>query len=113
MVRRGAGGKTQARPAQEGRLKLYVDDLRTPPPGWRLARTVADALAILTAETFEEVSLDYMIGDGEGGNFLPVARFIAELPEAKRPRRVRLHTSSAAGADQMRALLQGKIREIE
>jgi response regulator of citrate/malate metabolism len=65
-------------------VKLYVDDVRTPPAGWRLARTVAEAQALLERETVEEVSLDYYIGDGEGGTFLPVAETIAALPEDRR-----------------------------
>lgn len=93
-------------------MKLYVDDVRTPPSGWRLARTVAEAVAILTEEKADEVSLDFMIGEGEGGNFFPVAQFIAEMPADRRPRRVTLHTASAAGAAKMRAALEGRVAEV-
>jgi hypothetical protein len=93
-------------------VKLYVDDVRTPPAGWRLARTVAEAQALLERETVEEVSLDYYIGDGEGGTFLPVAETIAALPEDRRPRRVRLHSASDAGAARMARVLSGRVPEI-
>ena len=93
-------------------MKLYVDDVRTPPAGWRLARTVAEAQALLERETVEEVSLDYYIGDGEGGTFLPVAETIAALPEDRRPRRVRLHSASDAGAARMARVLSGRVPEI-
>lgn len=93
-------------------VKLYVDDVRTPPAGWRLARTVAEAQAVLETETVDEVSLDYYIGDGEGGTFMPVAETIAALPEARRPRRVRLHSASDAGAARMARVLSGRVPEI-
>ncbi len=90
-------------------MKLYVDDLRSPPLGWLLARTVKEALAVLDVGGVEEVSLDYFIGNGEGGNFLPVAYFIAQMPEARRPRRVRIHTASDAGASVLSRALAGAV----
>jgi len=95
-----------------GPVKLFVDDLRPPPPGWRLARTVEEARRCLDAEPVEEVSLDYFIGNGEGGTFLPVARYIAGLAPERRPKRVRLHTASDAGAARLAAVLEGVV-EIE
>lgn len=93
-------------------MKLFVDDLRTPPSGWRLARTVEEARRCLDTEIVEEVSLDYFIGNGEGGTFLPVARHIAGLAPERRPKRVRLHTASDAGAARLAAALDGLV-EIE
>lgn len=102
---------SSALPARQT-VKLYVDDVRTPPAGWRLARTVAEAQAVLETETVDEVSLDYYIGEGEGGTFMPVAETIAALPEARRPRRVRLHSASDAGAARMARVLSGRVPEI-
>lgn len=79
-------------------MKLYVDDVRTPPAGWVLARTVKEAIGILGAGGVTEVSLDYFIGNGEEGTFLPVAHFIADMPLDRRPQHVLLHTASDAGA---------------
>lgn len=93
-------------------MKLFVDDVRAAPPGWRLARTVAEATSLLDAEPFEEVSLDYYIGEGGGGTFYAVAQHIAAMPAGRRPRRVRLHTASDGGAARMAALLEGKVGEI-
>ena len=93
-------------------MKLYVDDARPCPEGWRLARTVEEAIAILTAETAEEVSLDFVIGAYYENNFTPVARFIAQMPAARRPKKVYLHTSSGAGARELRQILEGYVPEI-
>jgi hypothetical protein len=93
-------------------VRLFVDDVRTPPPGWRVARTVKEAVDLLSAETFEEVSLDFVIGYSEADNFAPVARFIVSLPPERRPRRVLIHTSSDRGARLLASLLEGHVREV-
>lgn len=93
-------------------MRLFVDDLRPAPEGWRLARTVEEAVALLANEAVEELSLDYMIGHIPGATFAPVARFVAALPSERRPRRVRLHTSSEHGAWELRSILEGFVDEI-
>lgn len=90
-------------------MKLFVDDVRTPPVGWALARTVKDAIELLEAGGVQEVSLDYFIGEGEGGTFLPVAHFIADMPKNRRPKRARLHTASSAGAARLAQALKGTV----
>lgn len=93
-------------------LKLYVDDVRTPPPGWALARTIEDAVRILSEGDVEEVSLDYVIGLDPTHNFSEVARFIVALPPEKRPRAVRIHTSSDSGALELARILEGHVEQI-
>jgi hypothetical protein len=93
-------------------VKLYVDDLRTPPAGWRLARTVEEAVRLLEAERFDEVSLDYVIGAAPGATFEPVARFIAAQPAERRPRLVYVHTSSPAGARALERILFGAVERV-
>jgi hypothetical protein len=43
-------------------VKLYLDDVRTPPDGWTLAKTVAAAKAALLTGTVEHASLDHDLG---------------------------------------------------
>jgi hypothetical protein len=93
-------------------MRLYVDDLRTPPDGWHLARTIREAIDILSTQPVEEVSLDFMIADRFEDNFLPVALFMINLPPEKRPRRVYIHTSSAEGARQLQMILSGYIDDV-
>lgn len=90
-------------------MKLFVDDVRPPPAGWTLARTVKEAIGILEAGRVTDVSLDYFIGEGEGGTFLPVAHYIADMPKARRPKRARLHTASSAGAARLAQALKGAV----
>jgi hypothetical protein len=93
-------------------MKLYVDDVRPIPDGWTGARTVEEAVRILESDSVEELSLDYMIGDSPENNFSPVARFVVTLPPEKRPRLVRLHTSSPSGARVLESILRGHVGEI-
>jgi hypothetical protein len=93
-------------------MKLYVDDVRQPPQGWQVARTVKEAVDILGAQAVEEVSLDFVIGNEGGDNFSPVARFIVSMPKEKRPRIVRIHTSSSVGARILESILEGNVEKI-
>ncbi len=93
-------------------MKLFVDDARTPPPGWQLARTVQEAIHLLDTDTFEDVSLDYVIGYDDQENFSPVAKHIVSLSQEKRPKRVYIHTSSSFGARKLEGILYGHVDKI-
>jgi len=43
-------------------VKLWVDDLRPAPPGWKHARSVDEAQAFLVTGLVEEASLDHDLG---------------------------------------------------
>ena len=68
-------------------MKLFVDDVRACPDGWVLARTVTQAIRILSTQDVTEVSLDHDIacrlvtGQEHTSNetFEPVARFLRIL----------------------------------
>jgi len=53
-------------------MKLYLDDQRPAPPGWALARTADDAIALLRQGGVTELSLDYDLGDPHFGTGLDV-----------------------------------------
>ena len=46
-------------------MKLYVDDLRAPPVGWTLAKTVDEAIELLSQGCVVELSLDYDLGGAD------------------------------------------------
>lgn len=91
-------------------IKLFVDDIRPAPPGWYLARTITEALRILSFFPTEIVSLDHDImhsvphkEDGPNleeavtcpENFSAVAYYIAAMPVDKRPKKVIIHTANS------------------
>jgi hypothetical protein len=43
-------------------MKLFVDDFRSPPEGWKLARTMREAQEIMLHYEIEELSLDHDLG---------------------------------------------------
>lgn len=93
-------------------MKLFVDDVRTPPEGWRLARTIEEAIDFLKSGGVEEMSLDYVIGYDDKNNFSSVARYVVDMPMAARPKRVYIHTSSSEGYRHLKSILDGAVLEI-
>ncbi len=52
---------------KDKRLKVYLDDERTPPDdGWVLVKTPAQAIALLETGEVSHLSLDHDLGDDEG-----------------------------------------------
>lgn len=88
-------------------MNLFVDDIRAPWEGWHLARTITEAIRLLSTEHVEAISLDHDIqqtvfGSLELETFEPVARYIALMPD--RPY-VQFHTSNPAGGQRMASIL--------
>lgn len=85
-------------------MKLFVDDIRKCPKGWHLARTVTQAISVLSRGVVEEVSLDHDIayqhcpGNIDFETFMPVAQYIALM--SKKPV-VRIHTGNISAGQRM------------
>lgn len=47
-----------------GPLDLYLDDLRTPPPGFIVVRTIDECRLLLEETDVGRISLDYHLGNG-------------------------------------------------
>jgi hypothetical protein len=109
------------------RIKLYVDDWRPCPPGWVLARTITEAIRILSTMDVTEVSLDHdiMVEPERHLNFEdtkfspetfePVARYIAlhnkfGYAVLDNIIQVRFHTANPVGEERMRAILGLEIK---
>jgi hypothetical protein len=97
--------------AKTSPIDLFIDDLRQPPRGWKLARTNDEAIEILSAGGVREVSIDHNImtvgySQQDEETFMPTASYIAGMPEGKRPRMVTIHTSNSVGASRMTKLFR-------
>lgn len=94
-------------------MKLFVDDIRKPPEGWQVARTITDAIRILATQEVEEISLDHDIAcrlvmgqeHSSEETFEPVARYLALMPAERRPK-ISIHTANP-GAGQVMAKILG------
>lgn len=93
-------------------FKLFVDDTREPPKGWMCARTVSDSIRFLyNFAPIAELSLDHDILFPQHGidrysmysaeNFMGVAYFLASIPKALWPKRIRVHSSNVGAAQTM------------
>lgn len=68
-------------------MKLFVDDIRACPEGWVLARTITEAIRLLSTQDVTHVSLDHDIGcrlasgqeHSSDETFEPVAWYLAKV----------------------------------
>lgn len=107
-------------------MKLFVDDIRTPPDeSWTLVRTVTEAIRAIARFDFEEISLDHDISHEVsignhvsrpfpcGETYAAVAYYIAAKypcsPELRllngQAPKVTLHTSNEVAGDEMAKVL--------
>lgn len=94
-------------------LKLFVDDMRECPKGWVPAKSVTEAIRLLSTVDFEEVSLDHDIAcrlvDGHehssNETFEPVAWFLLLANKPIEIIKVRIHTSNVAAGRRMAEIM--------
>jgi hypothetical protein len=94
-------------------MKLYVDDLRRCPDGWKLARTITDAISLLYRGFVDEISLDHDIVFMRGTDlrmhkeaFMSVCMYLCDMPDAKRPAKIRIHTANVDAGWKMHDMLR-------
>lgn len=94
-------------------MKLYVDDLRRCPDGWKLARTITDAIGHLFNGRVDEISLDHDIVFVRGTDirmhkesFMAVCMFMIALDVDMRPAKVRIHTANVDAGWKMHDMLK-------
>lgn len=83
--------------------KLYIDDLRPAPRGWALAKTSAEAIAILEASpVFEEISFDHDLGGEDTTR--KVVLWLCEN-EDKWPERAYVHSFNPVGREWLTGMI--------
>lgn len=109
------------RPEPEKTVKLWHDDVREPPDGWRWVKTNVEAQAVLENENVVECSLDhdlgavptgemdpteimYLQGPSLNGSGLDLVRWMVE--HKKVPRMITIHSWNYYGAQEMATTLQ-------
>lgn len=94
-------------------MKLWVDDVRPAPEGYKHIKSVHDAMyAILWTETaywenetIELIDLDHDAGDytKDGGDYIEILNWIEETG---RNYPIRIHSMNPVGVQNMRAIIQ-------
>lgn len=89
-------------------IHVYLDDFRSCPKGFVLARSAEECILLLQDCDVDILSLDYDLG-WHAPNGTEVAAWIART--GKYPKRIYLHTSSQAGRQHMYQLLYAQLPE--
>ncbi|UUG69890.1 hypothetical protein SEA_MORKIE_29 [Gordonia phage Morkie] len=77
-------------------MKLWVDDLRTPPEGWAWAKTSTEAIAMLDGNAVTDLSLDHDLGGDDTTR--PVVLWMCEH-EVWPSGEIRVHSANPVGVE--------------
>ncbi|HCC22888.1 TPA: hypothetical protein DF272_01780 [Candidatus Falkowbacteria bacterium] len=101
-------------------MKVFLDDLRTPPDGWLLVRTPDEVIVLLRTGQVEELSLDHDLAlwddngreiDGEAvTNWLEEQYFLLSRGEDSEvsfppPKVMKVHSDNSVGRPRMEAAI--------
>ena len=86
-------------------MKLYLDDERPAPPGWRLVRWPDEVIALLESGEVTHLSLDHDLGDDERGTGYDVVLWIEEAVALRRfaPPLLTVHSANSSARQKMEA----------
>lgn len=92
-------------------MRVFLDDVRIPPPGWRLARWPEEVIALLQAGGVTHLSLDHDLGDDDRGTGYDVIVWIEEAVATRgfEPPEIVVHSSNASA----RLKMEAGIRSIQ
>lgn len=90
-------------------INLYVDDLRDCPEGFKIARTVEEALEYMNTFNINILSLDHDLGIDDNGNLLKSGYDLVKIicENGLRANKIYLHTDNPVGRDNMYYTLIG------
>jgi len=85
-------------------MKIWLDDKRQAPEGWRLAKTASAAIGLLKKCKVTDISLDHDLGEGNGtGNdvllWIEAATF---MKNDYIPPKITIHSANVSAANKMR-----------
>ncbi len=93
-------------------MKIYLDDERTPPPGWTLVRWPEEVIALLETQDVEAVSLDHDLGDDEHGTGYDVILWIEEavITRGYCPPELTVHSANSSARIKMESGIASIVR---
>ncbi|MHA7681577.1 cyclic-phosphate processing receiver domain-containing protein [Cupriavidus sp. PET2-C1] len=86
-------------------MKVFLDDERPTPDGWRRVYWPDEAVQLLESGAVEEISLDHDLGNDARGNGYDVILWIEEAVALRgfKPPRIIVHSANSSAVDKMRA----------
>jgi hypothetical protein len=84
-------------------MKVYLDDIRKPPAGWKLVKWPDEAIKLLKTGQVEEISLDHDLGDDERGTGYDVVLWIEEQVVRNKfnPPKIKVHSANVSARKKM------------
>lgn len=84
-------------------MKVFLDDMRTPPAGWTLVRWPSEAIRLLETGTVTDLSLDHDLGDDDRGTGYDVILWIEEAVALRgfEPPRITIHSANTSARQKM------------
>jgi len=84
-------------------MKVYLDDERTPPDGWRLVRWPEEAIELLKEGNVDAISLDHYLGDDDHGTGYDVILWIEEAVATRGfvPPEITVHSANSSAREKM------------
>jgi hypothetical protein len=91
-----------------GGLKVYLDDERKTPPGWKRVFWPDEAIRLLKTNQVSEISLDHDLGDDRRGTGYDVVTWIEEavVTQGFTPPIIRVHSANTSAARKMEQGIQ-------
>ncbi|MFF2532201.1 cyclic-phosphate processing receiver domain-containing protein [Brevibacillus sp. NPDC058079] len=88
---------------EKRQINLYVDDLRDCPKGFVVARTMEEAIALLSQYDVHILTLDHDLGEDENGNLLSTGYDLVKYfcEHGMRADKIYLHTDNGVGRENM------------
>jgi len=84
-------------------LKVYLDDERETPVGWKRVYWPEEAIELLKSGLVEEISLDHDLGDDAHGTGYDVVLWIEEqvIVNNFSPPRIKVHSANSSARQKM------------
>jgi hypothetical protein len=95
-------------------MKVFLDDERSTPPGWRRVYWPDEAIALLETGIVEEISLDHDLGDDGRGTGYDVVLWIEEAVALRgfQPPKMTVHSANSSARIKMEAGIAAIARRI-
>ena len=90
-------------------MKVYLDDERTPPEGWRLVRWPDEVIDLLKTGEVTHLSLDHDLGDDERGTGYDVLCWLEEQVFTNGfnpPGTIKVHSANSGARPKMESAIR-------
>jgi len=84
-------------------MKIFLDDVRTPPPGWQLVKWPQEVIVLLKTGLVTHVSLDHDLGNDNRGTGYDVILWIEQEVVCNNflPPVITVHSSNVSARNKM------------